>query len=140
MSTGNLIPMIEVPDTAAARAAGGLPRAAWDGLDLAHARGRAARLTLCVGWTTAMVEDPGAPATKTGRPGKRARDVATSSLVLRVPGLLWVGWERVIGAAAWKAMGGQVRRATGDGGGVVRCTQTQAIRALRALGSGDGSA
>jgi hypothetical protein len=50
VTSGNIIPMIEVPDTAAARAAGGLPAAAWDGLDLARARGRAARLTLCVGW------------------------------------------------------------------------------------------
>lgn len=140
MSAGNIVPMIEVRDTAAARAAGGLPAAAWDGLDLARAAGRAARLTLCVGWTTAMVEDPGAPATKTGRPAKKARDVATESLALRVPGLLWVGWERIVGAGKWKPVGGQMLRAASDGGGVARCTQAQATRALRVLGSGDGSA
>ena len=74
------------------------------------------------------------------RPAKKARDVATESLALRVPGLLWVGWERIVGAGKWKPTGGQMRRAASDGGGVARCTQAQATRALRALGSGGGSA
>jgi len=133
---GNVLPMVEVADTAAARAGDALPPRAWAMLDLARAAGHAgARLTWCAGWTSVLREDSAKPRTAAGRPGRSTVDVVTQSLVLRVPGLLWVAWERPDGADDWGTPGvkmqGQVRVAAADGGGVRACTCAAAERLLR---------
>ena len=138
---GNILPMVEVLDTPAARTGGALPARAWAMLDLARAAGHAgARLTWCAGWTSVLREDPAKPATTAGKPGRSAVDVVTQSLVLRVPGLLWVAWERPADASNWVMPGakmqGQVRVAPADGGGVRACTVAAAERLLRAQAKG----
>lgn len=138
---GNVLPMVEVLDTPAARAGGALPARAWAMLDLARAAGHAgARLTWCAGWTAVLREDPAKPMTAAGKPGRSAVDVVTESLALRVPGLLWVAWERPAGASDWVMPGakmqGQMRIAPADGGGVRACTVAAAERMLRAQAKG----
>lgn len=73
-----------------------------------------------------------------GAPEKRFVGCPVESVVLRVPGVLWVGWERLQhedtgGRRAdvpWKAVKGQVLDATAPGG-VRLVTQTEAARILK---------
>ncbi len=135
---GNVIPMLELVDTSAARASGVAPDKAWPMLDLAHAAGYAgARLTWCAGWTSVLRDDPAKPLTAAGKPGRSAVDVVTQSLVLRVPGLLWCAWERPDGATAWvppsAKLQGQIRTVDDRGAArVATYTVAAAEKALRA--------
>ena len=134
--SGNIVPMREVPDDGATRATGALPPVAWELLDLARAAGLAARLTWCVGWTAVLEPDGSGELTATGKPRRAEVDRPMHSLVLRVRGLLWVGWENVIGQVdgrdvprGWEPVCGQL---LGPDRIVRQCTQTAARRLLKA--------
>ena len=134
--SGNIVPMREVPDDGATRATGALPPVAWELLDLARAAGLAARLTWCVGWTAVLEPDGSGELTATGKPRRAEVDRPMHSLVLRVRGLLWVGWENVVGQVdgrdvprGWEPVRGQL---LGPDRIVRQCTQTAARRLLKA--------
>ncbi len=133
--SGNIVPMREVPDDEATRATGALPEAAWVLLDLARVGGLAARLTWCVGWTAVLEPDGSGELTDAGKPRRAQVDRPMHSLVLRVKGLLWVGWENVIGGPqgqdvprGWETVRGQI---LGADRRIRICTHTAAKRALK---------
>jgi hypothetical protein len=90
------------------------------------------RLTWACGWgrrLTVVGHD------EDGKPEKRFVGCPVESLVLRVPGVLWVGWERpqhedASGPAPWKPVKGQLIDASAPGG-VRLVTQTEAGRILK---------
>lgn len=130
--SGNVVPMRQVPEDAATRASGALPEAAWELLDLARAAGLPSRLTWCVGWTAVLEPDGSGELTPTGKPRRAEVDRHVHSLVLRVKGLLWVGWENVTGAdgpRGWEPVRGQL---LGPDRIIRQCTQTAARRLLKA--------
>jgi hypothetical protein len=135
--SGNVVPMREVPDDEPTRASGALPLEAWELLDLAKAAGLPARLTWCVGWTAVLEPDGSGELTPTGKPKRAEVDRHVHSLVLRVRGLLWVGWEHVVregggAGCAWVSVRGQILGADRI---VRQCTHTAAKRALKASAS-----
>lgn len=133
LPTGCITPAVLVPVEqldAAGRAH--LPAQSLVLLAAARNGGREARLTWACGWGRRLVvvgydED--------GTPEKRFVACPVESLVLRVPGVLWVGWERLQyedakGPAPWKPVKGQVIDASAPGG-VRLVTQTEAGRILK---------